>query len=446
MSAPTKDTHHLCVLVHGLWGNPQHLRYVADSLREKHPEPHLHILVAKSNSGNFTYDGIELGGERLTREIEDELETLEGQGTPITKLSLVGYSLGGLVARYAIGLLYSRGLFDKIEPVNFTTFATPHLGARTPKLGFLGKLFNELGSRTLSTSGRQLFITDSFRDTGRPLLVLLAERNSIFMRGLAGFKRRTLYANIINDRSAPYYTTAVSAVDPFVDLEAIQMHYIKGYDEVILDPHRPATPLEPAQPPQGWQKFVIGSQGIIQKVPVAIMLSLLLPVGLAAFLVNSGIQSVRSSRRILLHEQGKAGISIKSYRMPLFVEEMQDAVEEMIQDSHPGQISRPRRRSSSKAQGQVQAQVDSESESSTTTLDPKDEARMGNNKEFPPLALTAAQSTIIESMNSLDFRVFPVHIHRHRHTHAAIIVRMKKKSFDEGKVVIRHWLENEFDV
>ncbi len=100
-----------------LWGNPQHLRYIADSLREKHPEAHLHVLVAKSNSGNFTYDGIELGGERLTREIEDEIEKLEDQGTPIAKLSLVGYSLGGLVARYAIGLLYSRGLFDRIEPV-----------------------------------------------------------------------------------------------------------------------------------------------------------------------------------------------------------------------------------------------------------------------------------------------------------------------------------------
>lgn len=73
--------------------------------------------MAKRNSGNHTYDGIELGGERVTREIEDEIEALAAEGKTVTKLSLVGYSLGGLVARYAIGLLYSRGWFDKIEPV-----------------------------------------------------------------------------------------------------------------------------------------------------------------------------------------------------------------------------------------------------------------------------------------------------------------------------------------
>jgi dienelactone hydrolase len=58
-----------------------------------------------------------LGGERVCQEIEEELENLAQQGQTIKKLSIVGYSLGGLVARYAVGLLYSRGLFDKLEPV-----------------------------------------------------------------------------------------------------------------------------------------------------------------------------------------------------------------------------------------------------------------------------------------------------------------------------------------
>jgi hypothetical protein len=90
---------------------------VAKALRDKHSEDKLHILVAKRNSGNFTYDGIACGGERVCHEIEEELEKLEKEGQTIKKLSIVGYSLGGLVARYAIGLLYSRGLFDKVEPV-----------------------------------------------------------------------------------------------------------------------------------------------------------------------------------------------------------------------------------------------------------------------------------------------------------------------------------------
>lgn len=90
---------------------------VAKVLRAKFPEEVLHILVAKRNSGSFTYDGIELGGERVCKEIEEELDKLAREGQIIKKLSIVGYSLGGLVSRYAVGLLYSRGVFEKIEPV-----------------------------------------------------------------------------------------------------------------------------------------------------------------------------------------------------------------------------------------------------------------------------------------------------------------------------------------
>lgn len=90
---------------------------MAKSLREKHPEENLHILVAKRNSGSFTYDGIELGGERVCQEIEEEIEKLAKKGQEIKRLSLVGYSLGGLVARYAVGLLDSKSVFDKITPV-----------------------------------------------------------------------------------------------------------------------------------------------------------------------------------------------------------------------------------------------------------------------------------------------------------------------------------------
>lgn len=91
-----------------------------ESLLAKNPR--LHTLVAKSNSGNFTYDGIELGGERVSQEIEEEIEKLGRAGHKVTRLSLVGYSLGGLVARYAIGLLDNKGLFKDIQTVVSTLF------------------------------------------------------------------------------------------------------------------------------------------------------------------------------------------------------------------------------------------------------------------------------------------------------------------------------------
>jgi hypothetical protein len=102
------------------------LTSVAKALRAAHPPDKLYLLVAKSNSGNFTYDGIERGGERVCLEIEEELEAIKAKGGKITKLSVVGYSLGGLVARYAIGLLGAKGMLDEVEPVVCSSFRLPY--------------------------------------------------------------------------------------------------------------------------------------------------------------------------------------------------------------------------------------------------------------------------------------------------------------------------------
>lgn len=88
---------------------------VAKSLRAKHPADTVYILCAERNSGYFTYDGVELGGERVCLEIEEELRAIEDRGGKIKKLSVVGYSAGGLVARYAIGLLHAKGVLDELE-------------------------------------------------------------------------------------------------------------------------------------------------------------------------------------------------------------------------------------------------------------------------------------------------------------------------------------------
>jgi poly(3-hydroxyalkanoate) synthetase len=60
---------------------------------------------------------VDTGGERVASEVEQRLEELVKDGHDIKKISVIGYSLGGLVARFAIGLLYSRGVFEKIQPV-----------------------------------------------------------------------------------------------------------------------------------------------------------------------------------------------------------------------------------------------------------------------------------------------------------------------------------------
>lgn len=81
-----------------------------------------------------------------------QVVTVTKRWPEVSKISFVAHSLGGLVARYAIGKLYendasnSEQLNDAsiagLQPVNFITFATPHLGSRGHKqVGFIGILF-----------------------------------------------------------------------------------------------------------------------------------------------------------------------------------------------------------------------------------------------------------------------------------------------------------------
>ena len=424
------------------------------ALQEEHREDKLHILVATRNSDSFTYDGIDVGGERVTAEIEAAIEELEKKGHQIKKMSMVGYSLGGLVARMCIGLLFSRGWFDKIEPVNFTTFATPHLGVRTPLRGYHSYVWNALGGRVLSISGRQLFLIDSFRDTGRPILSVLADPKSIFMKALSRFRNRVLYANVVNDRSAPFYTCAISAVDPYARPEAIKIEYVKGYEPVVVIPDLPARPAKQDEPSTTYSRVVGGGYTLLAKIPFYAMLTVFVPIGTVVLVLSSGIQSFRSRQRIRLHESGKAGIGLGGYRIPLMIENARGAAEGTFESISTGQrqeylpndTDKPSARESqikklSTYDDDQVSEKSGQSEESTAEL-----TRTRSIIELPTLALAPEQFEMIQALDKVGFRKYPVYIHKVNHSHAAIIYRRQGKNFDEGKVVVKHWLNEEFEL
>ncbi|OAA33434.1 lipid particle protein [Moelleriella libera RCEF 2490] len=430
----TPSADHLCVLVHGLWGNPDHMRNVAKSLRDLYPPSELRLLFAKRNSGSFTYDGIERGGERICSEIEEELRAVQESGGRITKISIVGYSLGGLVCRYAVGLLYAKGILDKLECMNFTTFASPHLGVRTPLKGWHNHVWNVMGARTLSMSGRQLFTIDSFRDTGRPLLSVLAEPSSIFMLGLRKFKRHTLYTNIINDRSAVFYTTGIQKTDPFRALENIKVNTLAGYGGVILDPKNPVQPSPKLAAPPTFFSVTGSVVGWVKRIPFMVTVAVFVPVGVLAYLCNSVIQNFRSSQRIKLYERGEAGVSLDGYRVPVLIKELREEVENAYEALNSSQN---------------QEFLATEDEDDVDIMSAEDRTLIQRERRQsmptqPTLALTPHQFEMIRSLDTLRWRKYPVWIHNHRHSHAAIIVRMDKKSFDEGWVVLKHFAADEF--
>lgn len=479
-----------------LYGQPSHLDYIAQCLRARYPPSKLHIHSVRRNKGYLTYDGIELGGERVAHEIEELIYTLsEEQGCRIKKLSIVGYSLGGLVSRYAIGLLYARGYFDdgenKITPMNFTTFASPHVGVRNPARR--NHLWNVIGARTISTSGRQLFMIDDFRGTGKPLLNLMATRGSVFMLGLEKFKYRSLYANVVNDAAATFYTTCISKTNPFAQVTKRKesVNYVKGYEPVVIDHERyyiedednenggyPAFSKARKSPLEFAFASIIN---FIRQIPFYLFLMVCLPVGSIAYLVNAFFQTILSKKRIKLHQESKLSTIFSSYDVPLIVDSIRNATNEMMNEvyesidaSRPAEYlsdgsteacreeeeadeedqvlneSTPLLNSRSNGPHTRQAGTKTATPTTTTTSTTTSPTVVTNGiggRETPrTLALTPAQFEIIDNLNALGFKKYPVYIHKHRHSHAAMIVRVPKPGFEEGKTVIRHWLDREFVV
>lgn len=350
------------------------------------------------------------------------------------------------MARYSIGLLYNRGWFEKLEPVNFTTFASPHLGVRTPLNGYHSQLWNVIGARMLSMSGRQLFTVDKFRDTGRPLLAVLADPSTVFMKALARFKHRSLYANIVNDRSAVYYTTMITKTDPYVRLDDIKVNYVPGYDDVIVDGKHPVSPKDEEAL---HRRLYGGGRKFLRQISFAAFLCIFLPIGFTIFSATSVVQTIKSRERIKLHEAGKLGIKSGMYKIPLMIQDARQAGEHMYENmantqdqeylpddhSESGQPERPLLSSSAKPVNGAQEKFMNDDDAES------DEEPRKSSMELPTLALTPDQFEMVRNLDEVGWEKHPVHIHNAGHSHAGIIRRMDVKRFDEGKVVIRHWLE-----
>lgn len=94
----------------------------------------------------------------------------------MTKFSITGYSLGGLYARYAIAILQQNNFFKKVQPVNFATIATPHIGIPRSPGSLFSRIVRAVGSNMLGSTGQQLYALDDWAGTGRPLLEVMADK------------------------------------------------------------------------------------------------------------------------------------------------------------------------------------------------------------------------------------------------------------------------------
>jgi hypothetical protein len=150
------------------------------------------------------------------------------------------------------------------------------------------------------------------------------------------------------------------------------------------------------------------------------------------FILNTSYQSYQSSQRIRLHESGTT-FRLDRYRIK-FLEAQNRAYEHLaggIASEEYLPTPPPEATSSSSP----------DSERSDLELSRRETTREKSSNLFPILALTEEQFDMIESLDKLGFVKFPAHITNVRHTHAAMVVRMQRESFAEGKVVVQHWAE-----
>lgn len=198
--APT----HLWVVMHGFMGFSDNVTVLAKRIRERHGAQSL-VVVPRCFAVLRTLDGVDVCAQRVLAEIR----ALVDAHPSLRALSLIGYSMGGLVARYLAGVLHvSRPApFLGLEPINLVTIACPHLGPRlahdisrgTRLLFFLARTIGGRSAEQMTSA-----------DHGLQLLALMAHRRSAFYRGLAAFEYRAAYANAFGDRTVPWWSAFIS--------------------------------------------------------------------------------------------------------------------------------------------------------------------------------------------------------------------------------------------
>ncbi|KAG5034410.1 hypothetical protein JHK87_009320 [Glycine soja] len=230
---------HLIIMINGLVGSAQNWKFAAKQFLKRYPEDTI-VHCSERNSSMLTFDGVDVMGDRLAEEVISVIK----RHPSVQKISFVGHSLGGLVARYAIAKLYGRdismelsqgnghceiqisdqechdrkyeGKIAGLEPINFITSATPHLGSRGHKqvpmfCGFysLEKAVSRVAG-VFGKTGKHLFLTD--RDNGKPPLLLQMVHDSEdikFLSALRSFKRRVAYANVLYDQLVGWSTSSI---------------------------------------------------------------------------------------------------------------------------------------------------------------------------------------------------------------------------------------------
>ncbi|KAF9323691.1 hypothetical protein BGZ91_003435 [Linnemannia elongata] len=283
---------HLVLLTHGIHGSWLDMLYIKEQIDAHNKDNRKTITFLTDTNHAGTEEGIQMAGQRVAMDILEwtgYCDTEQGQQLRkafapaasksttataattstqnktttkpfprgISKVSIIGHSLGGLINVYALGFieeLTQGAFFRTIKPAHFITLATPLLGVgfehpwvlgyalslgvigqtgkdlalenRSSKLKRSASSATSLSTTSTLTSNKHSPTSTSTRAPGlimecaldkspEPLLLAMARPESASNRVLKQFVSRTSYANIENDMAVKFNTSSMMGIPSF---------------------------------------------------------------------------------------------------------------------------------------------------------------------------------------------------------------------------------------
>ncbi|KAH7050872.1 putative serine esterase-domain-containing protein [Linnemannia elongata] len=429
----------------------KHGKKESKNKKQKHGKPNKSSSVTANSSSNTPLSSNPSSASSSSSSLHSHINTNpdateSSKSRKVTQFSFLGYSLGGLIGRFAMGLLDMEKFFDPveqggrgIEPVYFVTMATPHLGIRKPPQSNSAKVFNYLSSRMLSRTGEQLQLIDDYVN-GKPILLAMSEPESIFIRALNRFKRRAIYCNVRNDRSVPFWTASFSDADPFIELESLQIQYSSGYSSVIesYEPHdlemlaqlqderaaaQKEMPLSEKISNINWSRY-----GLYALIPVLAPLWIIFASTTISY---QGIDSRRRTKDMVDANETLNRIRERASTTNLAQYRDDDHNEENQSDQQ--QQPRLQRRHST-------ITVQRETGETSTIVEEGTSYSFPHLKSIKPLPLLPVQVEMSKLLNQLEWKKVIIDIDG-MNAHASIVVREKRFANDGGVAAVQHLVD-----
>lgn len=255
---------HLVVMANGILGSANDWKFGAEQFVKSLPDK-VFVHCSERNVSSSTLDGVDVMGERLAEEV---LEVIKEKPS-ICKISFVAHSIGGLVARYAIGKLYqpsnggnlenlpangseesSKATIGGLEAMNFIAVASPHLGSRGNKqvpflfgVPAIEKFASLVIHWIFRRTGKHLFLTDC--DDGKPPLLKRLVQDDYeypFMSALRTFRRRVTYSNVGYDHIVGWRTSCIRRMSELPKWEEESIN--EKYPHIVHEEHCSAREAE----------------------------------------------------------------------------------------------------------------------------------------------------------------------------------------------------------